>query len=181
MTDTAQITLEQVEALAEQLADEAETRRAKLRRLITAYARILAVREPEIYRPRSCWHGDEAGHWDSSFPPEQEYGDHTGPRLLRIIERETEDIPTSGGYYHAWRRVTTDLGLYVGRGGRLWGGDETGTGEVGQYAAYPGDHHVDCAIEWDTLDANDIATEQLVETEQRLRELAFPRVAALVA
>lgn len=78
------ITIEALEQLANSMeGDEAESR-ARLIRLIEAYARILAVREPKRFKKMPLEYRDEDGHWDNSFPPAQEYCNHAGPRLIAI-------------------------------------------------------------------------------------------------
>lgn len=166
------ITIEALEQLAIELeATEAE-QRAKLDRMIRAYARILAAREPHLFERKATERGDVAGHYDNSFPPKQVFRAKTGPRLLRVDAWETEDVATSGGYYYSWRRVTTDGGVYVSKMGELYEADETGTGQLGQFAAHPGDCNVECAIEWSRK--HDVTLEQLTLAEEHLRKLAFP-------
>lgn len=168
------ITVEQVEALASQLEASEQEQRQKALRLIRAYARILSAREPERFtrRPTEC--RDEAGHWDSSFPPGEEYYACSGPRLLTLRKRDYQDVPTSGGFYHAWKRVTTDPGIYIARNGTIYGCDEHGTGRVGGYAAYPGDCQREIELAWSVRDPSEIPTAQLLEAEAELRALAFP-------
>lgn len=173
--DTTTITLEQLEALATQLEGEDEATRAKMLRLIRAYARILSLREPEVFgRRRATELRDQDGHWDRSYPPEQVYRNRTGPRLIEIREHATTDIATEGGFYHAWRRVTEDQGLYVDRAGMLWGCNETGTGAVGQFAAHPGDCGVEVELDWSPLALSDVSTADLRTAEEQLRRSAFP-------
>jgi hypothetical protein len=160
------------------MAGEVETRRARLVRLCAAYARIVAAREPAAFAARPLHHGDEAGHWDSSYPPKQVYSDRSGPRTVRITERETEDVATTGGFYYSWRRVTTAPGLHIGPDGRWYHSTETGTGELGQFAAHPGDCGVECEIEYTTRHADSLTVAELTEAERVLRDLAFPLVAS---
>jgi len=113
---------------------------------------------------------DEAGHWDNSFPPKPEYHFAGGIRALEIFENRTDDVPTSGGFYHSWRRETICRGCYLARDGFFYGADETGTGAVGQYAAHPGDHNLDITIEWIRIEPD---LEDLQEAVSKLRaELA---------
>jgi hypothetical protein len=166
------ITIEQVEALATQLHSDEGTERAKLERLTTAYARILSAREPERFARQPLEKRDEAGHWDNSYPPTIEYCNYTGPRLIELSDCDYEDVPTSGGFYYDWKRVTTDPGLYVSRDGRIYGCEITGTGKLGQFAAHPGDCNVECELEYDERD--DLSVEDLRTVETALRALAFP-------
>ena len=76
------ITVEEIEALAESLAKENEAARAKLLRLIKAEARVLFGREPEQFEQQPTEWSDTAGHFDSSYPPKQEYYNHVGPRVV---------------------------------------------------------------------------------------------------
>lgn len=166
------ITIESLEQLATEIEATEAAQRAKLDRLIRAYARILAVREPHLFVRKATEHGDEAGHWDSSFPPKQVFRSKTGPALIKIEAWDTEDVATSGGFYYSWRRVTNDGGLYVSKMGELYEADETGTGALGQFAAHPGDHNVECEIEWSRK--REVTIEQLATAEEHLRKLAFP-------
>ncbi|MGN6103723.1 MAG: hypothetical protein ACTHU0_01335 [Kofleriaceae bacterium] len=175
------ITIEALESLATEFVDNEQANRGRLERLCTAYARILGAREPERFDARACRYADEAGHWDSSFPPDQEYTDHTGPRSILLADSETEDVATSGGFYYDWTRTTTRGALAVGPDGEWYRSTETGTGAVGQYAAHPGNHRVDIEIEWQEVDATDLTTAELAAAEQELRKLAFPLVAERLA
>lgn len=168
------ITIEDLEKLATELEADTEAQRMRLARLCAAYHRILRQREPHLFRRGPCRHGDEAGHFDSSYPPKQEFSEHNGPRVIKLLNRTVEDVPTSGGYYYEWRRVTTDGGLRIGYDGRWYRSEETGTGQVGQFAAHPGDCHVDCAIEWTIVGTADLDLEELTIAEGKLRALAFP-------
>lgn len=174
METSHEITIEQVEALATKLEADDEAKRAKLVRLICAYTRVIAQRSPEKFQRQATVCRDEEGHFDNSYPPRIVYRDHTGPRLLQVRDNRTDDVATSGGFYYSWKRVTEDRGVWVGRDGTLWGCDETGTGEVGQFAAHPGDCNVDVELEWERLDLDDVDTEDLSATESKLRGLAFP-------
>ena len=132
------ITIEDLETIALAAESDDQARRTHLLRMIRAYVRILAAREPEKFTARAKHRGDEAGHWDSSYPPKQEYSEYTGPRSIKIAIMDTEDIATSGGFYFGWRRVTTYGGLYIDRAGRFLRGDESGTGRVGNSPPAPG-------------------------------------------
>lgn len=174
---TSNITIEQLETLATEFAHHEAEHRARLTRLCAAFVRILALRSPERFEPEPRHHGDIAGHWDSSYPPRQVYTERTGPRTVTIAEHETEEIPLSEGFYHAWRRVTWYGGLAVDARGDWWRADETGTGQFGQFAAHPGDRSVDCEISWRSVHADDLTTAELELAERTLRDLAFPLVA----
>jgi len=161
------ITIEQLEALASQIERDDSLEHARLLRLCRSMLRILAARQPEIFVRRATSITDVAGHWDNSFPPKAEYHfDGGSRRLFTIRPNETEDVPTEGGFYHTWRRQTSEQGCYVGRDGHFYGCEETGTGAVGQYAAHPGDENRDITLAWvqivPTLD-------DLRETEPMLR------------
>lgn len=179
MTD--QITIEQLESLVDRMEHDETARRAKLHRLIRAYARIVALREPQQFPARALHLGDESGHWDNSYPPTQVYSDRSGPRLIRVRESQEEDIATTGGFYHDWRRVSVSPGLYVSRDGHLYGRAETGTGRVGQYAAHPGDCDVDCAVEWSVRPDDELELGDIEECELHMRTLAFPLATQAVA
>lgn len=170
--------LEQLEKIVGDLAAEASQQRAKLFRLVAACARIIALQSGKRFGQRwARHHGDEAGHWDNSFPPAQVYSDYTGPRLIKLRDWQTEDVATSSGFYYDWRRVTKDPGLFVDARGNFWGAEETGEGRVGQFAAYPGDCGVDCAIEWREIDGDEVSTEDLEAAFLELGKLAFPLAA----
>ena len=173
-----QITFEALEELATQLEADVEKQRQKLLRLCRGYHRILALRERQLFERKACHFGDEAGHYDSSFPPRLVYSERNGPRALRLAPRKTEDIPTSGGYYYSWRRVTTYGGLCISLHGEWLRSEETGTGELGQFAAYPGDCKVDCTIAWGQVGDDDVELDELTLAEEKLRGLAFPASAA---
>lgn len=173
-----EITIEVLETMAAEMAGEAAEQHGRLARLCAAYVRIIAAREPERYRRQALHHGDVAGHWDGSYPPEQVYSDHSGPRAIEITAEETEDIATSGGYYHSWRRVTATSGLYVGPDGRWYHSHESGEGNLGQFAAHPGDVGVDCEISFVLAHADDLTVHELIEAERVLRDIAFPLIAA---
>lgn len=177
-TATTTFTVEALEHLATELEGREQEQRQRLSRLCAAYVRIIAARAPEKFTPRATHHGDEAGHWDTSYPPKQEYSATTGPALIQVEERETEDVATEGGFYYPWRRVTTYGGLYVDMHGRWWRSDETGTGRYGQFAAHPGDCDVDCEIDWSTVDADDVTLAELGHAEAKLRKIAFPLATA---
>jgi hypothetical protein len=166
------ITIEDVEALASKLENDAHAEREKLTRLIRAYARIVSVREPERFAAMPTEYADEDGHWDNSFPPRQRYRARTGPRLVQISDCTTRDVATSSGFYYDWKRVTEHPGVFVSRDGRIYGCEETGTGRVGQFAAHPGDRDVCVEIEWSPR--SDLELSELRTAEETLRKLAFP-------
>lgn len=175
---TTEITIEQVEALAATLLAEDCATRSRLVRLIVAEARIVALREPERLTRRATHHGDEAGHWDSSYPPAQRYTERTGPCSIKCWDAVTDDVPTESGFYYSWRRVTTEYGLAVDAEGRLWRSEETGTGRVGSFAAHPGDCDVDCTIRWWVVSPSDVSVRDLRLVEAELRAIAFPGASA---
>lgn len=170
----AQITIEQLEALATRLETDDAAKREKLMRMIRAYCRILAQREPKLWGRMPTEHADCDGHWDNSYPPAQKYKNHSGPRLIEVVDHRTNDIATSGGFYYDWKRVTEQPGLYVSRDGRIFGCQETGTGRVGRFAAHPGDCDVSCTLEWSPRDVDEITTVEIETVEAHLRGIAFP-------
>lgn len=178
---TNQITVETLEALANELHAEGEAARAKLVRLVRAYARILAAREPERFTPRAMEYADEDGHYDNTFPPDQVYRCYTGPTLLKVRGAKTRDVATEGGFYHEWKRVTEAAGLYAAPDGGIWGCDHTGTGRVGQFAAHPGDCGVLVELTWERRSDASVSLAELLELEESLRELAFPLSAEVAA
>lgn len=173
------ITIEQLESLAAQTENDNAAEHARLTRLCRAMARILAARQPEAFRRWATSCTDEAGHWDGSYPPKAawHYG-HGAPSLIKVTAHETTDVPTEGGYYHAWRRQTDELGCYVGRDGSFHGCDETGTGTVGQYAAHPGDCQRDIERDWQRIEPT---LTQLQAAEERLRALMAEFISGLAA
>lgn len=168
------ITIEQVEALAEQVEADEQAARAKQLRLIRAYARILAVREPDEFIPRACEISDEDGHYDNSYPPKIRLKDQTGPATIMVSKYGYEEIATSGGFYYEWRATTTAPGLYIDPRGRLFGAQVAGKGRFGQFAAHPGNCDVMLTVAWSERDESDIPTEELRGAETLLRGLAFP-------
>lgn len=165
------LTIEALEALANSLSETEGNRKRELARLISAYARIIAHRTEGRFPRRSLHVGDEAGHWDNSFPPKMEYTDRRGPGLLKVIADDHEDIATSSGFYYSWRRETTNPGLWVSRDGEIYGRYQTGTGRVGQFAAHPGDCGVDIDVTWEIRPVEDIYLETLEDAEKQLREI----------
>lgn len=164
---TVSITLEQLEALAGEVEATDQAEKERLLRFCGALGRILAARQPEAWLSMATSITDEAGHFDNSYPPKEERHGR-GPQVIRVRRRKTEDVPTESGYYHAWRRQTLDGGCYLGKDGRWYRSDESGTGRVGRYAAYPGDCDRDITIEWETMDPT---LEDLREAEPKLRAL----------
>lgn len=175
MNTTTLPTIVEIEAIILKLENDEATRRAKLCRLIAAYARIIWLREPDQFgKKRATEISDEDGHWDSSYPPKMVCKNRCGPRLITILDNTTDDIATSSGFYHDWKRVTEDAGLYIGTRGELYGCQETGTGSLGQFAAHPGDCGVEVELSWETWDSDELATSALEAAEAKLRGLAFP-------
>lgn len=168
------ITIEEIESLVTTLETEDTVRRAKLIRLISAYARIIALRSPGKFSRMATEQRDEAGHFDTSYPPKQEYTAHDGPRCIEIMDTSTEDVPTSGRFYYDWKRITEHGGLWVGMRGELYQCTESGTGRLGQFAAHPGDCDVEITLEWDLWSADDLTLTALEQAESTLRTLAFP-------
>src|ERR1043166_8820002 len=108
ITMQTEFTLTMLEALASAMEQDEQEERSRILRLIRAYARIIAAREPVKFEPRPLEYSDEDGHWDSSYPPSQQLKDFRGPRLIAIIEHATDDAATSAGFYHDYRIYTTD-------------------------------------------------------------------------
>lgn len=175
------ITIEALEQLATQLEATDREQRAKLQRLIAAYARIIALREPGQLKRRPVEVADEDGHWDGSYPPNIQYKDYSGPRLIEVRRGDYDTVATEGGCYHAWRAVTSDCGVYVASDGGLYGRQYSGEGRVGQYAAHPGNCDVRIEVTYDELDTDEIALSDLTVAESTLRDLAFPLGAAAQA
>ena len=147
--------------------------------MASAYSTRLETlaREAAFKLKRATEYRDE-DHYDNSFPPSQEYRNRRGPRLLKIRENVTDDIGTSSGFYHDWKRVTTDPGVYVSADGSIYGCDEHGTGHYGSFAAHPGNCSVDVELEWEQLNEDDVSIADLELAEGSLRKLAFPFVSA---
>jgi hypothetical protein len=171
-------TIEQLESLATQLETTEVEQHARLERLCRAYARIIRAASPDRFTRRATHYGDEAGSWDSSYPPDMEYSAHTGPLSIVVCNEETDDTATSRGFYHSWRRVTVRGALAIGTDGTWYRSDEHGTGHFGPFAAHPGRHDVDVEIEWS--ETSDVSTAELAAAEAKLRALAFPLVAARI-
>lgn len=175
------LSIAMLEALASSMEEGEQERRSKLLRLTTAYARIIAAQGAGAFKAMPLEYADEDGHYDNSYPPEQAYKDFRGPRAITIVDNETESAATEGGFYHNYRTVTVDGGLFVGRDGTLYACDESGSGHFGQFAARPGPCRVMLTIAWRRLAAIDVPTERLELAERKLRELAFPHIAAAKA
>jgi hypothetical protein len=174
-------TIESLEELARTFEAEEEAERLRLHRRIMAYARILAVREPDTFSRQALEYADVDGHYDSSYPPQQQYKNLNGPRLHMVMEANYEDIATSHGFYYDWKAVTEDPGLYIAPDGSLYGRDSEGTGKFGSFAAYPGDHQVEICFEWVRLPLNEIPRARLQAAEYELRTKAFPLIASRAA
>lgn len=160
------ITIESLEALASQIESDDALEHARLLRLCRAMIRILAARQPELFERRATSITDEAGHYDTSFPPKVELHFDGARRLLEIRDNDTDEIPTSAGFYYSWRRATTDVGCYVGRDGFFYGCEETGTGRLGQFAAHPGNCGREIGLDWVQIEPT---VDDLRETEPVLR------------
>lgn len=173
------ITIEQLEALAAQIETEESNERNRLHRLIAAYARIAVKANPDAFPAMPTEYADEAGHWDNSYPPAQEYRAHSGPRLAEVDDLSWEKLARTSGFYYEFDIAADDPGLFVAPDGRIYGGYMAGTGRYGQFAAYPGNVNVEAEIEWAPL--QDVSLEQLARAEEKMRELAFPLVAARLA
>ena len=178
MTTTAAPTIEDLESLAAAWEEEAGTRRARLAMLIPAYARMLPCRAPQTFNAKALVRADEDGHYDSSFPASVELKEFAGPKRMTVVQHSFEDIATTGGFCYEWRRSATDAGLYVSPSDELYGCNETGTGKLGQFAAYPGDCNVECSLSWIRPSLDDAGKEHLQTAEKELRVLAFPLVTA---
>lgn len=177
-TDQSTITIEQIEALADKLQHEDGDRRAKLLRMIRAYVRILAIREPAKFTRRATIYADEDGHYDNSYPPKQEWKKRTGPKSITFRQITWETRSTTGGFYYDYDCYTTVVGLCIDKDGDWYAGTLEGTGQYGQFAAHPGECSVECTIEWDEFNPIDLTTEEISDAEQHLRVLAFPASAA---
>ena len=173
------ITLEQVEQLAQRLASQQEDERHRFLRLIAAEARIVAIRDPARFKRAPREYGDEDGYWDTSYPPDQRYKDHSGPRLLPVHEVTTEYVATTAGGYYDARVTTTDGGLYIAEDGTLWECEAVGTATWGPFAAYPGWCNVRVELDYLPVEPEDVPLQRLADAEKALRAIAFPRATAL--
>jgi len=180
-TNTEALTLDQLEALADSLQLETTNRRTKLLRMIRAYCRILANREPETFADVHTEYADEDGHFDNSYPPSLRRKNFSGPSLVEIVSYSSEDISQESGFYYSYKTVSTDRGLYFDADGTPYGGEITGTGRIGQFAAHPGDCNVDCEIDWDSHNTTSIPIARLQDAEKKLRDIAFPACAKQAA
>jgi hypothetical protein len=173
-----EITLEALENLAAQIEAEEGQERDRLKRLITAYARILRQRQPELFRRKALEYSDEDGHYDNSYPPSIQWKDHNGPAVITVMKMDYTTAATEGGFYHDYRFITVEKGIYVGKEGTIYGATIDGTGHFGQFAAHPGDCNVMATI---TYEPRSIDTKYLQITEEHMRKLAFPLIAAQLA
>jgi hypothetical protein len=176
-----ELTLEALEALAAQLEANEQERREKLLRMIRAYVRILAVREPQRFRPAHTVYADEDGHYDNSYPPNQKWKRRTGPKGIILRDCETGSRATSSGFYHDLEYFTVAEEILIDADGDFHLGELTGTGRYGQFAAHPGECDVDCTLEFRTVGDGAIGTPELEDAEAHLRGLAFPLAAAVAA
>jgi hypothetical protein len=60
----------------------------------------------------------------------------------------------------------------VTRDGRILGASYEGAGRFGQFAAYPGNCHVQIEVTYS--EREDVSTQELARIESSLRKLAFP-------
>jgi hypothetical protein len=178
MSATISITVEQLEALAASITADAEQQRERLLRIIRAYVRILAVREPDEFGRQMTVYADTDGSWDGSYPPKQRWKQPTGPAAIRVRDLDFDSRATSGGFYHSLAYFTSSPELCIDADGQWWAGELTGTGEFGQFAAYPGECNVDCEINYSEISDDDVPTDVLIDAEEQLRGLAFPAATA---
>lgn len=171
------LTLEAVEGLASKLTQETQETQEKLARLIRAYARILAAREPKRFNRCATVYQDEDGHWDNSFPPDQVYAQRTGPLSLTLWDASIDTRATTSGYYHEFTVYSEEPGLSVGPDGTFYRSEVTGTGSVGQFAAYPGRHGVECELTYEEVGGGELSVPELQRAELMLRAMAFPAAA----
>lgn len=172
------ITIADLEAIAQQIETEDRAERERLHRLISAYARIVAIREPEAFRRQAVEYSDEEGHFDNSYPPDQEWKDFSGPRALCVKGESWDEVSTSSGFYYDWRAAGKDSGLYIAPDGAMLGAEVEGQGHFGQFAAHPGDCHVRITLRFCNLEEGNVTMERLQLAESTLRDKAFPHVAA---
>jgi len=159
------ITIEQLEALAAQAENDNAAEYGRLLRLCRVMVRILAARQPAVFLSRASSITDESGHFDNSYPPKAEHHyEHAVPRMIQVRAYESEDVPTSGGFYYSWRRQTSDLGCYISKGGTFYGCNATGTGRLGRYAAHPGDCDRDITLDWSRIEPTLDDLREAVET-----------------
>jgi hypothetical protein len=175
----ALLTLEALEALAAQVETDSKAERARLLRLCAAMVRILAVRQPGVFRRGTTRITSESTS-DSSYPPELEYTrGHSAPRVLRIRDAATTDVPLESGFYHPWERDTEEAGCYVSDRGHWYGRIETGTGHYAAFAAYPGDTGVDVRVEWVRIEPDLADIQAAVELiRSKMSEFLDPELAA---
>lgn len=163
------LTIEALEALATELEADRDAKRARLLKLISLHARILAVKAPGLFRREATEYGDEAGHWDNSYPPEVEYRCFRGPSTITVVDHNYQKIATSSGFCYDWRAETSEPGLSVDKRGRIYSCEYSGTGRVGQYAAHPGNCDVSVSLEWSERAPESLSIEELTTVERVLR------------
>jgi hypothetical protein len=168
------ITIETLELLADQASQEQTGETIRLTRLIRAYARIIAFREPKRFPAKAVEYGD-IPNCDGSYAPRMEYRNFNGPKLLTIIPGSWEEIPETGDFYHDWRAVTKDRGLYVSPLGSLYGRETAGRGQFSGFPAWPG--NCDVSLSFDFAPSPELSVERLETAENYLRNVAFPMVA----
>lgn len=168
------ITIESLQQLATELENNAAAQRSRLADLCATYVRLLAAAKPKLFNAMATCETDEAGSWDTSYPPKVTYTAHNGPRLLQIADTETQNVPTSSGFYYSWKRVTSYGGLWIDAGGHWYRCQESGTGRFGQFAAHPGDCDVRVALSWRVVAISDLELDELTLAEATLRRLSVP-------
>jgi hypothetical protein len=181
MEQPVNLTLEQLEDVANSVGQESSQQREHLLRMIQSYVRIIAARGIETFRPLPLFYGDADGYWDNSFPPKQTYKEHTGPETVVVQNVDFQSRATSSGFYHDLKYFTVSPGYYVDADGQFWRGTLEGTGRYGQFAAYPGEADVACAISYQEVADHEVPTPVLIAAERKLRQLAFPLAAASFA
>jgi hypothetical protein len=108
---------------------------------------------------------------NGSYPPDEQWTDHSGPILFKIEGADYSTEATAGGFYHDCRAGTGSSGLYVSRDGTLYGANFTGTCRFGQFPAHPGICDRDIAVEWDVLPMEDISNDDYDAAIAALRKL----------
>jgi hypothetical protein len=164
---TMTLTIEALEQLSREVEATDAAEHTRLLRFCGAMGKILAHRQPDVWKATCTSITDVAGHFDNSYPPKAERHGR-GPSVVIVRARVIEDVPTEGGFHYAWRRQTTDGGCYLGHDGAWYRADESGTGRVGPFAAYPGDCDRDITVEWVETTPT---LEDLRQAEPALRDL----------
>ena len=150
------ITIEQLRDWVAEIERVDPKQRAELHQQIQAYARILAIKEPETFVCTSVRYADEVEQ-NESFTADQKLFANTGPALRSVRESGFQESRRKDKSFYEWCAETADAGVYVDSRGLIWG------------------RLVKISIEWNQIsDWQSIPLQDLKAAEAEMRALAFP-------